>query len=108
MKNAHEEHDIMSKKAFKRNSINKINLQGMRKINIKFQRWGKINCLFLFILRKISKLTLNSTFKILLCFLLFFFFCEKFNSLFVVRVKLQKNHKFINNIVKIKTLATKS
>ena len=34
--------------------------------------------------------------------------CDKFNGHFATRVKLKENHKFRGNIIKIKTLQTKS
>ena len=43
MDNAHEKHETVSKKVFKRYSTNKINLEGKRKINIEFKRLDKIN-----------------------------------------------------------------
>ena len=43
MKNAFEEHETASKRVFERKSINKINLKKKRKIEIEFQKQGKLN-----------------------------------------------------------------
>ena len=62
--NAREEYKTISKKVFKEEFTNKINLEARRKIKKEFQIWRKINeLIFFFILYKISKLTINNPFK---------------------------------------------
>ena len=100
-----EEHKIMFEMIFEENSSNKINLEER-----VFRYATKLtNCsFFLFILCKVSKLTLHNIFKLLIM-LLMYIFHEKFKYRFAIKVKLhKKKKKFKCNIVKIEISKTKS
>ena len=64
------------------------------------------NCSILFFtLYKISKLNLNNSFNHCIV-LVTKFFSKNFDNYFEIKVKLQENHKFRDNIIKIKILGS--